>query len=166
MSKLVDWYITSDNLIVVDGLRREVPVSSITQSGGTATVTAESHGLSTGDVVRIEGCDQDDYNGNHTITVSGDTFTFSVPTGTASPATGDIECGAYLDDATVTVSISDQNNIAFDYKTGSNGVYVGTVPDTTALTEGTSYTATITATASTGEVLTIKQAGKAKYYGA
>ncbi|MCW8932174.1 MAG: baseplate J/gp47 family protein, partial [Gammaproteobacteria bacterium] len=61
------------------------------QSGGLATVTATSHQMATGFDVTISGANETDYNGTFTIeAVSADTFTYSVPSGTASPATGTI----------------------------------------------------------------------------
>lgn len=80
-------------------------VVSLTQTGGVATVTHTGHGLSTNDVVLIEGCAQDAYNGFHTITVTGaNTYTFSVDAGTASPATGSPVASLVLIDALTNAS--------------------------------------------------------------
>lgn len=70
----------------------DISVSSITQTGGTATVTTgSSHGYSTNDWVYIEGANEAGYNGIVKITVTGTTtFTYTVDAGTASPATGTI----------------------------------------------------------------------------
>lgn len=67
-------------------------VASLTQTGGTATcVTADAHRYINGDSVVIEGADQEDYNGTHTITKINDTtFTFAVDSGATTPATGTI----------------------------------------------------------------------------
>ncbi len=67
-------------------------VSSLTQSAGTATLTTTgNHNAVTGDIVIISGATQSGYNGNFPITVTGNTtFTFSVDSSTASPATGTI----------------------------------------------------------------------------
>lgn len=72
--------------------RPQVTVSSLTQTGGTATCTTSSaHYLVTGDVVEIYGADQTDYVGSFTATVTSNTeFTFSVDSGATSPATGTI----------------------------------------------------------------------------
>jgi hypothetical protein len=72
----------------------QVTVSSITQAGGTATVTTSSnHYLVTGDTVSIYGADQAAYNGEHSVTVNSTTeFTYSVDSSTTSPATGTIYC--------------------------------------------------------------------------
>lgn len=69
-----------------------VALSSLTQTGGTATATtAAAHGLSTGNLVRIAGANQAGYNGDQYITVTGaTTFTFAVDSGTVSPATGTV----------------------------------------------------------------------------
>ncbi len=62
---------------------------SMTQSAGTATVnTTADHGLKDGDVVRIAGATQSEYNGDQYVTVvDANTFTFSVDSGATSPAT-------------------------------------------------------------------------------
>lgn len=69
-----------------------VALSSLTQSAGTATATTSSaHGLRDGMLVRIAGANQAGYNGDQYITVTGaTTFTFSVDSGTVSPATGTV----------------------------------------------------------------------------
>jgi subtilisin-like proprotein convertase family protein len=56
-----------------------VPVASITQSDGVATVTTtQPHGLTTGDQVAIDGADQAAYNGTFLATVTSPN-TFTVP---------------------------------------------------------------------------------------
>lgn len=56
-----------------------VSVSSITRSGNTATVTAASHGLSTGEYVEITGATPDHFNGVFRVTVSSaNTFTYTL----------------------------------------------------------------------------------------
>ncbi|HWP59544.1 MAG TPA: hypothetical protein VNL14_16750 [Candidatus Acidoferrales bacterium] len=69
------------------------PITSITRSGTTATVTAAvAHNLATGDSVVIVGADLAAYNGQKTITVTGaNTFTYGAVSGNpATPATGSI----------------------------------------------------------------------------
>jgi hypothetical protein len=79
----------------------------------------------------------------------------------------------YENDATVTAAMSETDtgtavdgatSVDLDYVTGSDGEYRGTVPDSVTLVKGRSYTLTITATAASGEVLTIRLVGKAKYH--
>lgn len=67
-------------------------VSSITQTSGTATcTTSTAHGFSTGEWVYFEGANEAGYNGIVQVTVTGTTtFTYTVDSGTASPATGTI----------------------------------------------------------------------------
>ncbi len=61
---------------------------AITASDGVATVTNASHGYKTGDEVVISGATEDDFNGAHDITVTGDD-TYTYPTTAADgPATG------------------------------------------------------------------------------
>lgn len=65
-------------------------VSSITSTGGVATVTmAAAHGFSTGDYVTIAGANETDYNVKAEITVTSTTaFTYAVSNSPSSPATG------------------------------------------------------------------------------
>lgn len=76
-------------------IQTAIAVSSITRSGSTATVTTSgSHGLGSGQAY-VTGADQSEYNGLHTITVTGSTtFTYTVSGSPASPATGTITCGS------------------------------------------------------------------------
>jgi hypothetical protein len=75
-----------------------LPTVTITQAGGTATVTYTAHGLVAGETFRISGANQSAYNGIATVAaVTGaNTFTYTeaggvaIPGGTASPATGTI----------------------------------------------------------------------------
>jgi hypothetical protein len=62
---------------------------NMTQSAGVATVnTTADHGLKDGDLVRIAGATQTEYNGDQYVTVvDANTFTFSVDSGATSPAT-------------------------------------------------------------------------------
>lgn len=72
------------------GFPYQAAVSSLTQSAGTATLTASAvHNLATGDYVSIRGAQPDQYNKAAQITVTSTTaFTYSVDSGTSSPATG------------------------------------------------------------------------------
>jgi len=76
---------------LVDGFN-SISISSITQSGGIATVTTSgSHNFSVGDrTVDIAGADQADYNGRHEVlsTPASNQFTFAVSPSAVSPATG------------------------------------------------------------------------------
>lgn len=69
-------------------------VTSITQTSGTATVTTTApHGFPSSDTVwvTIAGSTIAAYNGTFLCTVTGtSTFTYLIPSGTASPATGTI----------------------------------------------------------------------------
>jgi hypothetical protein len=72
------------------GFPFEAAVSSLTQSAGTATLTASSaHGLATNDFVVVRGAQPDGYNKVAQITVTSTTvFTYSVDSGLAGTATG------------------------------------------------------------------------------
>lgn len=68
-------------------------LSSLSQSGGTATATtATAHGYKRNQVVTIAGANQSEYNGSQTILTvpTTTTFTFAVDSGATSPATGTI----------------------------------------------------------------------------
>lgn len=73
-------------------------ITSITSSGGVATVTSPNHGYTTGDSVGIDGADQAEYNGTFTITVTdANTYTYSITGSPASPATtsGTLQSGVW-----------------------------------------------------------------------
>ena len=81
-------YLTTTAGVIADMV---VPVSSITRSGATATVTTNSeHGLSTFVPVTIAGADQTEYNVTDAATVVTGltTFEFQVVGTPVSPATG------------------------------------------------------------------------------
>jgi hypothetical protein len=59
-----------------------------------ATGTATAHGLAIGDIVRIAGADQAEFNGDHRVDTVADanTFTYAVYGAVTDPATGTITC--------------------------------------------------------------------------
>lgn len=67
-------------------------ITSLTRNGSTATVIAAGHGYATGDLVSIggtPGVNEEPYVGTYPITVvDADTFTYSIATTPASPASG------------------------------------------------------------------------------
>lgn len=66
-------------------------ITSITQSGGIATVTTTlaAHRLVTGDQVTIRSATQTEFNGKFAITVTGaNTFTYQVPNPSVTTVTG------------------------------------------------------------------------------
>lgn len=69
-----------------------IAATSITRSSQTATLTASAvHGLVTGSIVAIRGCDQPEYNGDFYFTKTNTTVgTFTVFGSPTSPATGTI----------------------------------------------------------------------------
>jgi hypothetical protein len=166
------WYIGSDGNIYLRNLRIDLPVSSLTVDGVTATLVSEGHGLAGGDVVNVSHCTTAFLNGDWVVASApdADTITFTIPTAysqtpTLTPKAEPgrfILCGAYLDDgATVQATMADSGGtpvtgvgtLTFDYKTRSTGLFVARLPDTASLTDGTRYTLTVTATAASGEVL-------------
>lgn len=79
---------------------------TITQTTGTATVSHTAHGFSVGQKVEIAGANENDYNRiKEILTVpTVDSYTYTVPTGTASPATGTITSTAVIIDGLTDVS--------------------------------------------------------------
>ena len=75
---------------IASGEMFEAAVTSLTSLTGTATCTTTAvHGLVTGDYVVIRGAQPDEYNKVRAVTVTSTTvFTYSVPTGIATTATG------------------------------------------------------------------------------
>lgn len=87
-----DLTLTNPPIVLDFTLGVDIPVTSITRSSTTATVTTTgAHGLSTNDRVAIEGAVETDYNGDYDITVTGaNTFTYTVANSPTTPATGTI----------------------------------------------------------------------------
>ena len=87
---------------------------SITRSASTATVTHTSHGLVTGSKVKIEGANQDEYNGIQTITVTGaNSYTYTVSGTPTTPATGTILSTAVIIDGDTDASGNISGEIDF-----------------------------------------------------
>lgn len=64
-------------------------VTSAVQTAGTATVTATAHGYNVNDVVAISGANEAAWNDEfRVLTAATNSFTFAIPSGTTSPATG------------------------------------------------------------------------------
>jgi len=74
---------------------------TITRSGTTATVSHAAHGMSDGAYVIIRGANQQEYNGDHQITVvNANSYTYTVSGSPATPATGTITATARILNAT------------------------------------------------------------------
>jgi len=82
-ARVLVWVTNNDNYFYQAGV-------AITGSGTTATVVHNSHGLSTGDSVIIEGAEQDVYNGAYQVTVvDSNSYTYTTnETIVYSPASG------------------------------------------------------------------------------
>ena len=117
-------------------------VVTITQTSGTATVSHTGHGLSTNQYVVIRGATQEGYNRRAQITVTdANTYTYSVPSGTASPATGSpVSTGALVYGFTdVNGEVSDTRTLSTNQPV-SGWARLGTTPGSlykTALLSGT-----------------------------
>jgi hypothetical protein len=78
---------------------------TITRSGTTASVSHTAHGMSNGAKVRIEGADQEEYNGIQTISnVSANAYDYTVSGAPDTPATGTIKATAVVLDGTTNGS--------------------------------------------------------------
>lgn len=92
---------SSDIAILGDSLSEmhnsSITISALSQSAGMATATCASHGLTTGDQIRVLGADQGGYNGVITVTAVADAshFSYAVNAATTSPATGTITAMVY-----------------------------------------------------------------------
>lgn len=77
--------------VLVNGYNLKT-VASITRSGSTATATVSAgHPYHVGAIVKVEGADQSDYNGEvEVLAADSTTFTYSVAGSPATPATGSI----------------------------------------------------------------------------
>ena len=83
-----DIFVTSADATITN---ESITITSITQTDGVATATAVDHQMASGFDVTISGANETDYNGTFTvIAIDEDTFTYVVPSATASPATGTI----------------------------------------------------------------------------
>ena len=115
---------------------------SITQTGGTATVTHTAHGLSTNQYVVIRGANEEAYNRRAQITVTGtNSYTYTVPSGTSSPATGSpVSTGALVYGFTdVNGEVSDTRTLSTNQSV-SGWARLSTTPGSlykTALLSGT-----------------------------
>ena len=115
---------------------------TITQTGGTATVTHTAHGLSTNQYVVIRGSTIQGYNKRAQITVTdANTYTYSVSSGLSSPATGSpVSTGAMVYGFTdVNGEVSDTRTISTSQPV-SGWARLGTTPGSlykTALLSGT-----------------------------
>jgi len=82
---------------------------ALTSSGTVATVALNGHGFVTGDSITIAGATPAGYNGTFTVTgFTTNSFTYTVPSGLATPATGTItlrtRTGAYTDSGSLVAS--------------------------------------------------------------
>jgi hypothetical protein len=123
-----------------------------TASGTTATVTHTAHGLSTGDKVLIKGSTIAAYNGVWTITNTGaNTYTYTMGSSPASPATGTLKASLVVIDATVDGSgnASDTRTWPSDQpvtgrvRKGSAATYYKSAPITGTIDSTAGFSATI-----------------------
>lgn len=82
-------------------------VTSITRTGAVATLTKVAHGYVVGDIVKISGAVETEYNGNKTVATvpTADTLTYAVTGTPTTPATGTILAGTMVTYAPVSSSI-------------------------------------------------------------
>lgn len=88
---------------------------TITSSGLTANATHTGHGLATDEWVRIEGANEEAYNGAYEITVTGvDNYTYTMTDTASSPATGTITSTTMIFN-----DLTDANGVVTDTRTYS-----------------------------------------------
>ena len=125
---------------------------SITQTGGTATVSHTAHGLSTNQYVVIRGANEEGYNKVAQITVTGaNSYTYSVSSGLSSPATGSPTSTGVLVYGTTDVNgeVSDTRTLSTNQpvtgwvrKSTSSPLYkTSTLSGTVSNTAGATFTA-------------------------
>jgi hypothetical protein len=108
---------------LIDGYTASV--TSITRSGGVATVTAPvAHNIQVGNSVTIAGANEVDYNGTFTVTaiISAVAFTYTVPGAPATPATGVITWEKIGSGWTKPFTGTDK--CVFQQGAGSNGMFL------------------------------------------
>ncbi|MCX5673920.1 MAG: autotransporter-associated beta strand repeat-containing protein [Planctomycetota bacterium] len=105
-------------------------VGSLISSGTTATATVSGHGYSEGDLVRVRGAAQAEYDGWFTIhVVDVNTFTYTLAQSAASPATGTITVKRIGQDEVLTtydrlgrtVTVTDQRGVVHAYSYDTAG---------------------------------------------
>ncbi len=73
-------------------------VSTLVQVNNMAVATVANHGLQDGDPATVAGATPAAYNGTFSITyIDANTFSYPVPSGTATPATGTISLTKYVE---------------------------------------------------------------------
>lgn len=107
------------------GATDTVSAGNLTGSGTTATCIISSHGYGDGQVVKISGASQSEYNGTFTINVvNSNTFTYTtLSTITTSPATGTIIATAYT--GTIATATTDETH---GYAAGNKVIIAGASP--------------------------------------
>ncbi len=86
-----------------------IAAGNLTRSGTTATVTLTNHGYNTGDWVCISGANETDFDGWVQVTrVDANTFTYTVPSGTVTTASGNIQVRGFASNQDVTTTDYDR----------------------------------------------------------
>jgi hypothetical protein len=100
--------------LLVNGFHLK-PVSSLTRDGATATaVVGSAHGYLVDQVVRIEGCEEPEYNGEFTITaITQTSIQFAVPGEPASPATTVLGISAKIAPLGFEIAFNGENKRAY-----------------------------------------------------
>jgi hypothetical protein len=142
-------------LIVADvggSLPAEASIS-ITRSASTATVAHTGHGFTTGEVVRITGAAEPEYNGLFSVTETGtNSYTYTIAGSPSSPATGSPEATAVL--IAALTNVSGQASVTRSY--GSDQPFAGVVRKGTSSTVYKSSPASGTVDSASGASVTIQ----------
>lgn len=107
--------------LLVNGFHLK-PVSALTRDGTTATaVVGSAHGYLVDQVVRIEGCEEPEYNGEFTITaITQNSIQFAVPSEPATPATTVLGISAKMAPLGFEIAFTGENKRA--YRLRSKGI--------------------------------------------
>jgi hypothetical protein len=84
-----EFILQADRFAVINPNETLQSVTTLTQTAGVATTSCTAHGYTVGDTIVITGAAQGGYNGTKIIdtVLDADTFTYTVSSGTSSPAT-------------------------------------------------------------------------------
>jgi hypothetical protein len=112
--------------VFVDPSKLTLISATATHVTTTATVTANGHGFSNSDTIKVQGADQPEYNGNFVITnVTTNTFDYTMTADPGTNATGTLQCAKLNlagDDGTTDALAYADLQYAVDNSTMSTGL--------------------------------------------
>ncbi|MNK27646.1 hypothetical protein D3C87_460080 [compost metagenome] len=133
--------LATGDVVTVSGLTQTIAIQSISCSGVTVTVQANSHGLVTGNSVLVQNVTPTQYNGTYTITVvDANTFVYFVSFNIASAGSGStMQIFNPLLTGEFTVTVTGANN----FNIGMPGLWTnGTTVNAILIQHPVTYTVT------------------------